>query len=394
MERKPIYTLILEVEPHFGAKIAPVKLKLFKPKKTFKIELKAKKSDIKNGLFGFDTIPDINIVTSDYEKLKKEYKPLSKKILDEQYIPSWLSIRKDKTVTLELDWDKKSRAKEYNTIAFEEHPDFTFEPKNIKDAEKVKITCKNNKASTAQIVIKADDNLIVGALNIFYPKPKKIKLKWAIAEFNEGEIDKVRSNSVSSKLQEYFKRAFNPCLIDIVIENEKPYEINIPILETVTTNTDKDKTIKFHITKIRKHMNGEKRVISTKSDEQSFSSNLYHIGKQNNNLNNNETIVLILTNLKCYRMSEDGLPAYTNGFSLTGKGLSVMALGNTKVSPSVEIPHEIMHAICLQHTFNIASGFEILKGKTDNYMDYNNTKKHTYKWQWAKLHKSKYSNEI
>ncbi|WP_256444633.1 hypothetical protein [Tenacibaculum finnmarkense] len=43
MERKPIYTLILEVEPHFGAKIAPVKLKLFKPKKTFKIELKAKK---------------------------------------------------------------------------------------------------------------------------------------------------------------------------------------------------------------------------------------------------------------------------------------------------------------------------------------------------------------
>ncbi|WCC43639.1 hypothetical protein PJW08_00430 (plasmid) [Tenacibaculum finnmarkense] len=85
---------------------------------------------------------------------------------------------------------------------------------------------------------------------------------------------------------------------------------------------------------------------------------------------------------------------YTNGFSLTGKGLSVMALGNTKVSPSVEIPHEIMHAICLQHTFNIASGFEILKGKTDNYMDYNNTKKHTYKWQWAKLHKSKYSNEI
>ena len=81
-----------------------------KDKKPFRINIEARNSDIKNGLFGFDTIPDKAIVVSDNENLKKVYKPLPKKIIDKQYIPSWLSIRVNQTVELELDWDKKKQS--------------------------------------------------------------------------------------------------------------------------------------------------------------------------------------------------------------------------------------------------------------------------------------------
>lgn len=56
--------------------------------------------------------------------------------------------------------------------------------------------------------------------------------------------------------------------------------------------------------------------------------------------------------------------------------------------------HELMHALGLEHTFeekdhpNKEHIFS--KGSTQNYMDYNNTKKTTFKWQWDILRKSPY----
>ena len=52
----------------------------------------------------------------------------------------------------------------------------------------------------------------------------------------------------------------------------------------------------------------------------------------------------------------------------------------------MEIPHEVMHGLGLEHTFeekehpNKEHIFR--KGSTENYMDYNNTKETTFKWQW------------
>ncbi|MBU2949426.1 metallopeptidase [Tamlana agarivorans] len=43
-----------------------------------------------------------------------------------------------------------------------------------------------------------------------------------------------------------------------------------------------------------------------------------------------------------------------------------------------------MHALGLNHSFSDTHRFK--DTKTDNYMDYENNKKHTYKWQWKKLH--------
>ena len=60
----------------------------------------------------------------------------------------------------------------------------------------------------------------------------------------------------------------------------------------------------------------------------------------------------------------------------------------------MEIPHEVMHALGLEHTFeekehpNKEHIFR--EGSTKNYMDYNNKKKTTFKWQWDILRSSKY----
>ncbi|TRX30660.1 metallopeptidase [Flavobacterium sp. ZT3R18] len=56
------------------------------------------------------------------------------------------------------------------------------------------------------------------------------------------------------------------------------------------------------------------------------------------------------------------------------------------MKPSVEIPHEIMHALGLQHTFKKGEKHIFEVGKTDNYLDYNNNKINTFTWQWQLLH--------
>ena len=48
----------------------------------------------------------------------------------------------------------------------------------------------------------------------------------------------------------------------------------------------------------------------------------------------------------------------------------------------MEIPHELMHALDLEHTFDTKNTHTFKEGSTQNYMDYDNTKETTFKWQW------------
>ena len=48
----------------------------------------------------------------------------------------------------------------------------------------------------------------------------------------------------------------------------------------------------------------------------------------------------------------------------------------------MEIPHEIMHVLDLEHTFDSKETYLFTKGATKNYMDYDNSKEYTFKWQW------------
>ena len=89
---------------------------------------------------------------------------------------------------MELNWAKKSRADAYTDVSFETHPDFNITPTNLKGASNIQITCKNTNAQSAQLLIKADGE-IVGALNVFYPEPKSINLKWYFVELEGDKKD-------------------------------------------------------------------------------------------------------------------------------------------------------------------------------------------------------------
>ncbi len=401
---------------------------LKRKKKPFRIIIKPKNKYIKDLKVGFDEIPDKFIVKSDYEALKKEYTSVNEQTLkasdflqsDEEYIPNWISMRTGDTnkVELDLDWkpdgflgiigraERKARA--YEKIEFEQHDDFIIEPLNLKKedgdvVDTVTITCKTNNNKPAVLKIKADGEL-VGAINVFYPKPKTVKINWVIAKFNRNDIKKIKGNYNALILQQYLKKAFAPALIDIIINNAAPYEVNIPDLEEnkdAQTSVQKktDKKIKHIIAEMREHMDGATKIKSTKFDKTQFLIKLYQITQINNNITNMDTIILILTNLKCTYTDDAGAPHSTNGITLTDNGISAMIFGNKQTSPSIEIPHELMHALGLQHTFNkegeAAGEFKHLlyKGTTDNYMDYTDNSKKTYKWQWDKLFKSRYSHE-
>ncbi|KGN74495.1 hypothetical protein HQ47_04365 [Porphyromonas macacae] len=73
-----------------------------------------------------------------------------------------------------------------------------------------------------------------------------------------------------------------------------------------------------------------------------------------------------------------------------------MFLGNKgQIDPATEIPHEVMHALGVGHTFlnqrkerQSSQKHLFNKTKTDNYMDYNNSKNTTWKWQWEIMRES------
>lgn len=339
-------------------------------KQPFKIAIEAKSSDIKNGTFGFDTIPDKGIVESDYQKLKDEYKPLSEKILGEEYIPNWLSLRKDQTVELELDWTKKSRADDYETISFNSHDDFSFEPENLKGAKKVKITCKNTNENPAYLLLKADNELTVGALNIFYPKPKTIDLEWCFVEINKNDKKSLEDEIKKEKLESYLKKGLNPALIDVTITNS---EATIVDISADTKKLTDRGYLKKHST-IGNYIERSKKNIIL-----SFVSNKH---KEDTN-----KLTIYFINQKCINekdITEDGEFKLAGGISPTGTGIAYLVLDNQGNIKSENIIHETMHALGLHHSFK--GGIHQFKdNKTDNYMDYQNNKKHTYKWQWKKL---------
>ncbi|GAF05993.1 hypothetical protein [Saccharicrinis fermentans] len=69
----------------------------------------------------------------------------------------------------------------------------------------------------------------------------------------------------------------------------------------------------------------------------------------------------------------------------------------TKYTPEVELPHKLMHCLGTPHVFLMSKEnayfqyYYFNKESTDNYMDYENTVKHTFHFQWEMMHLSKFS---
>ena len=361
------------------------------------LSFEANDSDLDDGKFGYDNYDDYDgKCTSDKNKLKQEYKPI--RVYGNEYYPVWVSMRKGQTITLnvkeiKLGKIKTTNYKLFNEIKFADHPDFAFAPADLKNADKVQITCKNNNPATAQIKVEADGET-VGAINFFYPEPKKIDLRWVVVNFNEGDKDLIKKNKfrTSEILKEYFKKAFNPSLVDINIVNEESETVD---LTTKTTNKDETNFIAHIKEHIKEGTKDESK--SDEKDRRALMNELYalHKARKEYRIDQNE-ITLLLTNLKCkLPVKEEEEGDSNNGIGL--RGISLLFLGNNEKNPKQEIPHEIMHAIGLQHTFKEkhdtpGSKKHTYKEKgTPNFMDYETKQNRTFYWQWEEIYNSTYS---
>ncbi|MDI9311870.1 MAG: type VI secretion system tube protein TssD [Limnohabitans sp.] len=345
----------------------------------------ANANDVKNGKFGFDDYKSElkkYYTGKSYASFENEYKPIQ--VYGEKYFPSWLSIRKGQTITLEITESKRKNYPLFNEIKFADTPDFTFEPADLKNAKQVKITC-NNEGNTAQLKVEGD-GVVAGALNVFYPKPREVKLHWVVVNYNKGDISTIKQTvNDSDTLKTYLKKAFNPTLIDINIvnENEEILDITSPV-----TNPDEKGTIEGLSNYFT---NGSKNNITQDRDlKLEFLHYLHQLHLKRQKIAQTNEVYLYLTNLKSETTTESATSsdyedtAYGNG--ATYKNYSIMFLGNTNKKPEVEIPHEIMHALDLEHTFNPNNKHIFEIGKTKNYMDYDNTKESLWVWQWQLLH--------
>ncbi|WP_281322243.1 type VI secretion system tube protein TssD [Flavobacterium aestivum] len=346
----------------------------------------ANSSDIKEGKFGFDKF-DSGLKKvfkgKDFTEFENEYNPIL--VYSEKYFPVWVSMRRGQTITLKINEDKRKNYELFNEIRFSENPDFTFVPANLKDAKEVQITC-NNSGSQTQINIEGDGE-VVGAINFFYPEPKEVNVRWVVVNFNEGDKDIIEGQIKIKNLKDYCKTAFNPALIDIKIVNENSENLDITLPVT-------NKPEQAHIDRMKTNLEVGKNDSVIQDDKNKINLttalNTLHLLRQKR-LQADE-ITLYLSNLKSGSITQSptdsnkDLISSNNG--ATFGNLCLMFLGNDRqyMYPSVEIPHEIMHALGLKHTFDEREKYYFEGEMTKNYMDYSLEKEYTWKWQWDLLH--------
>ncbi|WP_373811120.1 hypothetical protein [Porphyromonas macacae] len=369
------------------------------------IEFFSKKKDYWE--YGFDSYEETQRGCTDKEALKTEYKRYEIIGEKEEYFVPWVSIRKGQRITLKL----KSKIKGHFEKIEIAHADFTFEPAQITpETKQITVTCNALLENETLVEVKADGKM-AGAINFFPNIPKKVKLRWVVVEINKGDEDKIKA-TVQSKsiLDTYFKKAFNPAVIDIEIENAEPDKLIIPYKEYKKHINKKEKEkgkgnersslptfdIDSHIESFVKNTIDCFKSSTLLKDEDKtkskFAQKLYSLNFIKNGGAINR-VYLFLTNLKCETI-KDGLPGFNNG--ITSGNVSLMFLGNKgQIDPATEIPHEVMHALGVGHTF-LNQGKErqssqkhlFNKTKTDNYMDYDNSKITTWKWQWEIMRES------
>ena len=359
----------------------------------------------KDNNFGFDSYEVSKNGCKDKEKLKSAYKKLEP--FREEYLMPWVSLAQYRYAILKV--AVKGKFKE---ITFKEPKSyFTFEPATITPkTEQVKITCNATITEKEYKVEVLADGKVAGGLMFVENSIKKLKfpVNWYNVVVNPTDLKEIKRLVSKQKIETYYKKAFTPALIEVEI-NEITTEIDISKLK----NNSYSRII---------------RVVGSNISVQNIPSLIYllHYAASRNPYQ----ISLYTTYIQNENLEED---KHHNGFTWHSKDMvhssqeaekifidkvvtptlpmsraeiekniqvndkeevCIMFLANTNKQTEVEIPHELMHALGLEHTFEEKEhpNKELIfsKGSTQNYMDYNNTKKTTFKWQWDILRNSKY----
>ena len=356
--------------------------------------------ETQDNLFGFDSYEISKVGCESKKKLQKVYREVEeikddkkeeKKFLvcGKEYLRPWISLGKGAEAILKVEVKTKGN---FNNITFsnsEGH--FTFTPSTLKEGiQDVKITCNTLLSKNYEVNVLADGE-IAGGLLFVENSVKQIIIRpvFVLESKNEEQKKELKDIAGKEKLEKYLKKAFVPSLIEAEVKN--PYELSLSEKDYIHP----DKALNY-IKGIRACFNIKNGIeIKNPTDDKREEliknlNQLFILSKIENKIETINEIILFLTNFQCTGdKSAKEVPDSYNGFTY-GKSVIMMFLANKNVFPNVEIPHEVMHALDLEHTFDSKEVYHFTKGATKNYMDYDNKKKYTFKWQWEKMRNSKW----
>ena len=349
--------------------------------------------------FGFDTYEVSKKGCKDKEKLKSAYKKLEP--FREEYLMPWVSLAQYRYAILKVAVKGK-----YKEITFKEPKSyFTFEPATITpETRQVKITCNDTITEKEYKVEVLADGKVAGGLMFVENSIKKLKfpVNWYNVVVNKDDKDKLKKLLEKQKIEAYCKKAFTPALIEVEI-NEITTEIDISNVISTFVNKAENKVqnsylfgsllcyavprTPYQISLFTTFLKREKEAGDLINYNNGVTLHSTVIQKEDRNALNNFIDESVARSLSKSPNNIDHSYPQDEEFCM-------MFLANDKLQTEGEIPHELMHALGLEHTFEEKEHpnkeYIFREGSTQNYMDYNNTKKTTFKWQWDILRSSKY----
>ncbi|WP_455151270.1 PepSY domain-containing protein [Capnocytophaga sp.] len=353
-----------------------------------------------DNLFGFDSYEMSQKGSNAPENLKKAYRSIDS--LSEEYLIPWVRIGKYKygklVVTVEGNFTK---------ITFNDPKSyFTFEPDTVtsKDQE-VKITCNNIIKEEEYKVEVLADGKIAGGLMFLENSVKKLVIQPIYVTQNSDDGKNIDTFANNILLKQYFDKSFAPLLIQYTLES--PFELNLddPKWNQIPFQRNK-------VEKIKKTIGKGKRIIVKTSQENtsndkriSLITDIAHLYQSTKGYEENPPYPLFFTYWECQKEDDIGnFIGSNNGItSSPSKYASMLFLANRDKIPSFDIPHEVLHGLGLEHTFDSKSTYTFIQGATQNYMDYKaqqmdikdfaKEKHYTFKWQWDLVRISRWIEE-
>ena len=363
--------------------------------------------ETQDNLFGFDSYKVSKKGCKDKEKLKKAYKKLEP--FREEYLMPWVSLAQYRYAILKVAVKGK-----YKEITFNDPQGyFTFEPATITPkTEQVKITCNDTITEKDYKVEVLADGKVAGGLMFVENSIKKLMfpVNWYNVVVNPTDLKNIKDLIGKQDLKKFCKKAFTPALIEVEF-NEITTEIDISKLKNNLYNDIiliKDNSsfllrplflaylLHYAVTRNPYQISLYTTYIKNENTGKDEHHNGFTWHSKDLKYSSPETEKIFIDKKVIPTLSLSKEAIEKNIQTNDKEEVCVMFLANdpSKIDPEVEIPHELMHALGLEHTFkedkHPDKEYTFWKDMTKNYMDYNNKKEVTFKWQWDILRKSPY----